>query len=325
MRSPTAKQLVHQRQRIKNNIEKQANKSSREGAVAFEDLGIDAIMVDEIHEFKKPPIATKMRLRGLNTGTSDRSIALKFLTSYVKKNNNGNGVYLFSGTPGDQHAQRNFQHVALLMDDTLKRSGIESWDTWFNTFADATNDAEMTDTGEYEPIKRLAAFDNVDELVRLMSEFTDVVQAKEMPEFVDRTTPSGKTLRSPDLTPEERDFPGKRLRTPEPDRAALRCCVISDVGEMTPAQVPILGTHPLARAGVQATPAESSDTIGGQEGNERIPIRTGTSMANASLDPRLYDPDAPDEPDNKIHRVVRNVLKHYQEDGAGQAIFVDKG
>ena len=123
-------------------------------------------MVDEIHEFKKPPIATKMRLRDRNTGTSDRSIALKFLTSYVKKNNNGNGVYLFSGTPVTNTLNEIFNMSRYFMDDTLKRSGIESWDTWFNTFADATNDAEMTDTGEYEPIKRLAAFDNVDELVR---------------------------------------------------------------------------------------------------------------------------------------------------------------
>jgi N12 class adenine-specific DNA methylase len=31
------------------------------------------IMVDEVQEFKKPPLATKMRIKGLNKGTSNQA------------------------------------------------------------------------------------------------------------------------------------------------------------------------------------------------------------------------------------------------------------
>ena len=40
---------------------------------------------------------------------------------------------------------------------------------------------------------------------------------------------------------------------------------------------------------------------------------------------RGFTIDAPDEPNNKINRVARNVLRIYQEPGAAQAIFVDRG
>jgi N12 class adenine-specific DNA methylase len=238
VRSPTAKDLVKQRQQIIDNIEKQANRSSREGAVPFEELGIDAVMVDEAHEFKKPPIATKMRLRGLNTATSNRSIALNFLTDYVKKNNDGNGVYLFTGTPVTNTLNEIFNMSRYFMNDRLAHAGIESWDTWFNTFAEAASDVELTDAGEYEPVRRLSAFVNVDELVHMMSEFTDVVQAKDMPEFVARATPDGKTLGSPDLSAAERDFL-ENGRTPKAAGRPYKR-IITDVGEMTPAQTEIL-------------------------------------------------------------------------------------
>ena len=232
VRSVTAKQLVKQRQAILDNIEKQANRSAKENAVSFESLGVDAVIVDEAHEFKKPPIATRMQLRGLNTQTSNRSIALNFLTQYVKRQNNGRGVFLFTGTPVTNSLNEIFNMSRYFMDDRLGQSGIKDWDTWFNTFADAMTDVELTAAGTYEPVKRLSAFVNVDELVRVMSEYTDVVQAKDMPEFVARATPSGKTLASAGLTAKDADLLANG-RTDKPEGRPYKK-VVTDVGEMSP-------------------------------------------------------------------------------------------
>jgi N12 class adenine-specific DNA methylase len=120
LRSPTAKQLVHQRNKIKEQIKKAAERASREDAVKFEDLGIDMILVDEVHEFKKPPISTKMKMRGLNTGTSDRSIALRFLTDYVKKLNDGRGVHIFTGTPITNTLAEIYNMQRYVMDDVMR-------------------------------------------------------------------------------------------------------------------------------------------------------------------------------------------------------------
>jgi N12 class adenine-specific DNA methylase len=280
------------------------------------------VLVSNCHEFKKPPFATAMKMRGLNTSASDRSTALDFLTKYVKANNAGKGVFLFTGTPVTNTLNEIFNMARYFMDDRMEEAGIKEWDAWFNTFADATNDIELTSTGEIEPVKRLAAFNNVDELVRQMSEFVDVVQAKDMPEFKPRPTPSGKTLVSPDLTPEERDFlmNGRTLK-PE-GRPYVK--VVTDVGEMSPAQVEILDElRELAREFKSADGKQKKEWM--LEGDERVPIRIETNSANTGIDPRLYNPDAPDTEDSKINRIVRNVLRHYGEADAAQAIFVDRG
>jgi N12 class adenine-specific DNA methylase len=322
VRSVTAKQLVKQRQNILDNIEKQGNRSSKEGAVSFEKLGVDAIVVDEAHEFKKPPIATRMQLKGLNTQTSNRSIALNFLTQYVKKQNAGKGVYLFTGTPVTNSLNEIFNMSRYFMDDRMGQSGIKDWDTWFNTFADAMTDVELTAAGTYEPVKRLSAFVNVDELVRMMSEYTDVVQAKEMPEFVPRATKSGKTLASPDLTPDEMDYlTNGRMENPE-GRPYKK--VVTDVGEMSPDQKDILATlRERSEYFKNASRKERKEMM--LKGDERTPIRVETDAANASLDARMYDEEAPDFDGGKATRVVKNVMKHYAEDKAAQVIFVDRG
>jgi N12 class adenine-specific DNA methylase len=324
VRSPTAKALVTARKRVLANIEKQAHKASREGAIAFEDLGIDAILVDEAHEFKKPPLATRMNLKGLNTETSDRSIALSLLTGYVKRQNNGRGVFLFTGTPITNALNEIFNLSRYFMDDKLEQAGIKAWDTWFSTFAEAETNPELTAGGTVEPVQRLSAFHNTDELVRVMSEFTDVVQAKDMPEFTPRATPSGKTLKSPDLTPEERDFL-ENGRTPNGEGRPYKK-TITDVAQMSPAQRDIQQDIQDRIASYKALSKRDRYNLRfAKPADRRMPLITDAEGPKASLDARMYDPSAPDVADSKVNRTVRNVLKHYQEPGAAQAIFVDSG
>jgi N12 class adenine-specific DNA methylase len=317
MKSITAKQLAKQRLKILNKIEEQGQRASREDAVPFEDLGVDCILVDEAHEFKKPPIATRMKVKGLNTEASSKSIGLDFLTKYIKNNNNGNNVFLFTGTPITNSLNEIFNMAKYFMDDVMKRDGIGDWDTWFNTFADALPDVELVETGDYETVKRLSSFNNVDELVRVMSQFTDVVQASDMPEFVDRPTPSGKTLSSPDLTDEERDFL-ENGRTENPVGRPYKR-IINDVSEILPEQAVI---QEELRAVIRNY---RNETPKFRKENRHIPVVVGTQMANASLDARMHDPSLKENPNNKINRVARNVLEIYKTPKAAQMIFVDNG
>jgi len=61
-------------------------------------------------------------------------------------------------------------------------------------------------------------------------------------------------------------------------------------------------------------------------GDPRIPIIVGTNAANAGFDIRLFDPKAPDHPDSKINRAVRNLMAIYNGDKrATQVIFMERG
>lgn len=323
VRSTTAKQLVHARNKIIKTIKDMANRAAKEGAVFFEDLGIDQIIVDEVHEFKKPPLATKMKMKGLNTQSSNRSIALRFLTDYVKRLNGGNGVHIFTGTPITNTLTEIYNMMRYVMDRDMEQDGVKDWDSWFNTFADSSTDVELSATADYEPVTRLAAFVNVAELRRMAGSVMDIVFAKDMPEFKPRRTPDGKTMESKDLTPRDREIL-LNGRTEKPEGRPYKK-VIMDTGPLGTEQKVILERLvELARQFKGATGKQRREWL--MKGDERVPIRVETSAANAGLDPRLFDMRAKDEPTSKVNRAVKNIIGHYRENPAStQVIFMERG
>lgn len=323
VRSSTAKQLVHARNAIIKKIEDMALKSSKENAVSFEDMGVDMIIVDEAHEFKKPSIATRMKMKGLNTSPSSKSISLMFLTDYVKKKNGGRGVHLFTGTPITNTLSEIYNMMRYIMDDQMEKDGIKDWDAWFNTFADSTSDVELTATGEYEPVSRLASFVNVSELRRMIGQYMDIVFADDMPEFKPRNTSTGKTLSSPDLTEQEsNELLNGRSENPigRPYKK-----VVTDVAEMTPDQSEILSKlQGLAAKFKSATKKERREIM--LRGGPESPVLVETAAANAGLDARLYDITAKDTPLSKVNRATARILHHYNEHPlATQVVFVERG
>ncbi len=323
VRSATAKQLVHARNAILKKIEEMALRSSKEDAISFEDMGIDMVIVDEAHEFKKPPLATRMRMKGLNTGTSNQSISLMFLTDYVKRLNAGRGVHLFTGTPITNTMTEIYNMMRYVMDDQMARDGIREWDAWFNTFADSTSDVELTAAGEYEPVTRLAAFVNVSELRRMIGQYMDIVFADDMPEFKPRSTAQGRTLGDKDLTEAER-LGLLNGRTENPIGRPYKK-VVADVAEMTPDQQNILARlQEYANRFKNASKKERREIM--LAGRPESPVLVETGASNAGLDARLYDMNASDAPNNKVNRAVRRIMEHYNEHPqATQVVFVERG
>ena len=327
IRSQTAKDLVRARNQIIASIEKQALRASKENAVTFEELGVDQIIVDEAHIFKKPPISTRMTLRGLNKTASARSIALNFLAGYVKKINGGTGVHLFTGTPITNTLTETYHMMRYIMDDEMKRDGLSNWDTWFNSFASETNDIEITSSGEYMPVTRLATFINVADLRRMMGTYTDIVFADDMPEFLPRQTESGKTM-ADELTAKERD----ELENGRSENAIGRPYkkVIVDSAEMTPEQASIMSLLvERAKKFRDASRKERKEIM--LSGSPESPILVETDASNAGLDQRLFKDAkrqvyANGSSDSKAARAVKNILKHYREHPlATQAVFMDRG
>jgi N12 class adenine-specific DNA methylase len=336
LRSPTAKDLVRARNSVLNKIDALAIRASRDKAVQFENLGIDMILVDEAHEFKKPPIVTGMKMKGLQTQTSDMSIALNFLTSYVRRQNNGNGIHTFTGTPITNTLVEIFHQMRYVMLEEMKAAGVDTWDAWFGSFSREVQDVELSAAGEYEPITRLAAFINVPELRRLVGQYLDVVFGDDMPEMQPRRTESGKTMASPDLTEAERVELENGRTENAGDRPYKK--VVNVTSEMTDEQVALFEQF-----------QQDSRTFRNAKGKERrrlmaigdpsspVIVEGGANLA--SFDERMYDRDrlrdnplhgqegtAPLDPRSKVAQVVKNVTEIYNSDPrANQVIFADQG
>ena len=329
IRSTTAKELAKARKRIIETIKKQAQQSSREGAVTFEDLGIDMILVDEVHEFKKPTIVTRMRMKGLNTGTSQRSIQLQLLTRYVRQMNNGGNVHTFTGTPITNTLAEIYHQMRYVMDMEMQEAAVSDWDGWFGSFATEVQDVELSSAGDYEMVTRLAGFVNVPELRQMVGQYMDTVFAEDMPEMQPRKTTSGKTM-ADDLTEDERVQLLNGRTEGAKDRPYKK--VINESADMTAEQKRIFEqVQGYAKEWRDADSKTRRQWL--KDGDHRTPLAYGRLADTASFDARMLDPSlvgqegkAPDNENSKTSRVVKNVKEIYDShDLAGQVIFMDNG
>jgi len=339
LRSPTAKQLVKARMKIISTIKKLAMQASKDGAVSFEDMGVDMILVDEAHEFKKPPIATKMRMKGLQTQTSDRSIAMMFLTKYVRSMNNGANVHLFTGTPITNTMTEVFHMMRYMMQEEMQSSGLADWDGWFGSFAREVNDVELNPAGEYEAVTRLQSFINVPELRRMIGQYMDVVFSDDMPEMRPRSV-NGKLLNDKGLTDKERaelmngrTEPTKENPAGAQDRPYKK--VINESSDMSPDQMEVFEkVQGYARSWRNMAKKDRKEAM--LAGAPESPIIHEGIAARASFDVRLVDairnagkegsPEMTPHPDSKPARVVKNLLDLYRsDDRVTQVVFMEQG
>lgn len=332
LRSPTAKQLVKARMKIKQEIERLSQQASREDSVAFEDLGIDMVLVDEAHEFKKPPLATKMKMKGLQTATSNRSINLMFLTKYVRAMNAGGNVHLFTGTPITNTMTEVFHMMRYMMQEEMQDASLADWDGWFGSFAREVQDVELSSTGEYEVVTRLQSFINVPELRRMIGQYMDVVFADDMPEMKPRMV-NGKTMASKDLTELDR----AALLNGRTENAADRPYkkVVNESSDMTPEQLEIFNRVKGWAARFRSmTRKERKEAM--SRGAPESPIVHDGIAAKASFDVRLVDAignagkegsqEMEPHPDSKPARVTKNLLEIYRSHGqAAQVVFMSQG
>jgi len=332
LRSPTAKQLVKQRMKIIATIQKLSMQASKEDSIAFEDMGVDMVLVDEAHEFKKPPIATKMRMKGLQTQTSDRSIAMMFLTRYVRNMNNGGNVHLFTGTPITNTMTEVFHIMRYIMQEEMQNVSLADWDGWFGSFAREVNDVELNPAGEYEAVTRLQSFINVPELRRMIGQYMDVVFSDDMPEMLPRSV-GGKRLGDPALTERDKaDLMNGRTEN-APDRPYKK--VINESSDMTPEQLTVFGrVQAYARSWRNMSKKDRKEAM--LAGAPESPIIHEGIAARASFDVRLVNaianagkegsPEMAPHPDSKPSRVHKNLLELYNSDKrVTQVVFMEQG
>lgn len=329
-KNPTAKQLAKQRLKLLEDIQKQAMDSSKADAVNFEELGVDMIMVDEVHEFKKPSIATRMNMKGLNTSSNKRSVNLQLLTRYVRRMNNGGNVHTFTGTPITNTLTEIYHQMRYVMEEEMQKLNVAAWDGWFGSFATDITDIELSATGEYQLVTRLAGFVNVPELRKMIGQFMDIVFANDMPEMQPRKTKTGKVLSDEGLSEAEKAELLNGRTEGAKDRPYKK--VMNITTEMSPKQEKALERiQGLAKEWEQASGKEKRKWM--RDGDPRAPLSISTAAKKASYDARIGDPEyigqegkTEDFEMSKASQVVKNVMEVYNSHPlASQVIFADTG
>lgn len=265
----------------------------------FDDMGIDALLVDEAHEYKHLGFATAMQrgVRGVDQSYSKKSQGVFLKTQAVLEKNNGRNVIFATGTPISNTAAEIWTFMRYLMPaDTMKEYGIYYFDDFVRNFGNIQQMLEFTTSGKFKENNRFAGYVNLPELVRIWSGVADTVQFKEIEE--DRRK-QGK----PDLRPEIET--GKAQDIYLPQTRALRSVMKYVKSEL-----------------------EAFDKMSGKEKkeNSHIPLTMYGIAKAAAVDARLVQADAEDDPNSKTNEAVRQTLRSLKEtDGykGTVAIFAD--
>ena len=261
--------------------------------MSFEKLGIDALFIDEAHNFKKIGFATKMNnVKGVDSGASQRANSLLLKARWVQEKNGGRNVILATGTPITNTMAEVWTMMNFVSPDILNAYNIRSFDDFATTFGTVEPSLEFTATGNFKIADRFKSYVNVPELLKAFRSHADVVLTEDVKEFQqDKNIPK---------------LAGGKMENIVIDKNED----LEDVMDMLVREL------------------EDYNKLTGQAKREKsaLPLVVFTKAKQAAIDLRLLNPSYADNPNSKTNQVVRNIVKLYKEstpDKGTQLVFCD--
>ncbi|MFF4276138.1 DEAD/DEAH box helicase family protein [Streptomyces sp. NPDC001536] len=178
--SLTLKRLQETLKRNEEKLKQKLATKKDQGAVSFEDTGIDYLMVDEAHGYKN--LATASHIEGAAIAGSARASDLHMKIEYLREHNeSGRVVTLATGTPIANSVTEAYIMQRFLRPDILEAAGVDDFDSWAATFGEIVQNLELAPDGSGFRMKaRFARFHNAAELLRMYRLAVDVQTAKDL-------------------------------------------------------------------------------------------------------------------------------------------------
>lgn len=148
--------------------------------LAFDELGVTRLFVDEAHNYKNVPLETQVdHVLGINSDGSSKCKAMMEKVYYIQKKNDGGGVVMATGTPITNSLTDAFIMQKYLQSGELAALDLQSFDAWIGMFAERSTEFEIdVDTNSYRLATRFSKFHNLPELTTLLSSIADFHQIR---------------------------------------------------------------------------------------------------------------------------------------------------
>ena len=251
-----------------------------EGVYEFDDLGIDALLIDEAHEYKHLGFETAMGrdIKGIDPSYSNKSQGLYLKIQSVMEKTGGRNILFATGTPISNTAAEIWTFMRYLMPrEDMEAYNISNFDDFVRNYGRVQTQLEFSTDGRFKANKRFVGYDGLSELVRIWSQVSDTVLTSNSPEVLEKI---------PEL---EGD---KATDIFLPQTPGLRSVILfvkerlADFDKMSGAE---------------------------KKENSHIPLTMYGIAKAAAVDPRLVINDAPDEPMSKTNEAVRQALQSLEE------------
>ena len=290
--SPTAKQLENSRDALQRRLQKARDRAAKQQdeTVFFEDLGVDALFIDEAHAYKRIPLVTRMqRVKGIPTGESSQAISLQIKARHVQSKAGGRNLILATGTPVTNTMAEAYVMLRLATPHVLEQYDIHNFDEWAHTFGAVESDVEYTWGGKFNAVERFKQFINVPELQTMTRTGFDVAMGNETLGLDVPAVAGGE----PQLVTLTKDEPQQKI--------TKWIKTIADKFE---------GLDGLSK-----------------RDNSWVPIATMQVGMAGALDPRLVDPALPETKNNKVNQAAERIKQfydQYDESDGTQIVFADR-
>lgn len=251
-----------------------------EGVYEFDDLGIDALLIDEAHEYKHLGFETAMGrdIKGIDPSYSNKSQGLYLKIQSVMEKTGGRNILFATGTPISNTAAEIWTFMRYLMPrEDMEAYNISNFDDFVRNYGRVQTQLEFSTDGRFKANKRFVGYDGLSELVRIWSQVSDTVLTSNSPEVLEKI-PELEGAKAADIF--------------LPQTPGLRSVMLF----------------------VKERLAEFDKMSGAEKKeNSHIPLTMYGIAKAAAVDPRLVINDAPDEPMSKTNEAVRQALQSLEE------------
>lgn len=188
--SVTVKDLVKARDALKKQLDKMLHSANRQGEknrLAFEQVEVDALFLDEAHAYKKPFFLTKLKkLVGLNTQISNRGVTTMMKVAHVQGKNKGRNVVLATGTPITNTLGEAWHMMNFVAPQVNRAYGIHTFDGFVGAFAVKDTVREMNAGGKWVFKDALIKFTNGPELMHWLRSAWDILSPDDLRAYMDQ-------------------------------------------------------------------------------------------------------------------------------------------
>lgn len=307
-KSRNVAQLSKWRENMEGKLKRLLDAGAKDHGLTFNELGIDALFVDEAHEFKNLSFPTSMtRVAGLGNPAGSQKAADLYMKDLAVQEQTGGNIVFATGTPLSNTMAEMYTVQRYLDGQALKDLGVAHFDAWARVFGEVVTDWELSPSGQYKLNSRFAKFVNMPELMQRYLSFADVI--------------TNDDIRA------QLAAIGKKLPLPKVKGGKPQNVIV----ERSTDQADFIGVGVADEHGALHFPNGSlvwrAENLPkrAEKGADNM-LKVMSDARKAALDMRLIDPAYGDTPGSKVHSAADNIRRIYDRWHAKrgtQLVFID--
>jgi N12 class adenine-specific DNA methylase/phage/plasmid primase-like uncharacterized protein len=179
----TVKRLERALDNLETKIESLADVDKKDNFLYLNEIGVDALFVDEADNYLNLYTPTQMgHVPGVNTSASQRAMNMFMAVRYIQELNGDNkGVIFATGTDIRNSMSDMYTMLRYLGPDVLEASGATNFDSFMGTFGEVVKTIEVNPEGTgYRENSRLSKFTNIPEMVLMYRQVADVLTDQQL-------------------------------------------------------------------------------------------------------------------------------------------------